>query len=169
MPITKTITLYTFGELPTAKAKEAARAWYRAIDLDWPESVYDDAKDAGLKITEFDIDRASTCTIKFTAGALHCMNTILNDHGKETVTYKAAQAYEAALDALPEQVTNLEEESDLCEAADVAESDFVKALEKAYLWSLRNEYEYHNSDEYIDETLIANEYTFRENGDREDA
>lgn len=56
---TKTITLYTYDELPTEKAKERARDWALEFALldDWWECTYDDAICIGLNIISFDLDR----------------------------------------------------------------------------------------------------------------
>ena len=55
----KIIKLYQFDEL-SDNAKERARGWWRESLCydDWWESVYEDAAQAGLKITGFDLDRA---------------------------------------------------------------------------------------------------------------
>lgn len=56
MPETREITVYQFDEL-SDKAKEKAREWYRAgqLDYDWWDSVYDDA-DKIAAIIGIDID-----------------------------------------------------------------------------------------------------------------
>jgi len=170
MSITKTITLYTFNEL-SDKAKDKARDWWRDLSINdaWYESVYEDAEQVGLKITAFDIDRGNHCDIEFIDGAFNACNLILAQHGHHTDTYKAAQKYNLAMTALPDTGTDdMEAESRNAEAADAIEQEFKLDLENAYLATLRNEYEYINSDEYIDDVLEANEYTFEEDGTRRD-
>jgi hypothetical protein len=58
MPKKVEIEVYLFDELDD-DAKEVARDWWRAgaFDYEWYDATYDDAKDIGLKITSFDIDR----------------------------------------------------------------------------------------------------------------
>jgi hypothetical protein len=59
MPVTKTITLYTFEELPDEEAKEKARQWWRdasAHDEFW-DATYEDA-DAIAGLMGIEIDRA---------------------------------------------------------------------------------------------------------------
>lgn len=46
--------------------------------------------------------------------------------------------------------------------------DLLRALMRWIYKQLEAEYEYQNSDEQIDETIRANEYTFTEDGSRED-
>lgn len=179
MPITKTITitLYTFDELPTEKAKEAARDWWRQNDFDWYEGVYEDAAQAGVKIKSFDIGRGQDIEIDLLNGDTETAEYILQNHGKSCDTYKAAAKWDAAIDALPELPDPLdwnneahrEIERELCESRDAIDAEFMEDLAACYLRALREEYEYRYSAEYIDETLQANEYTFTETGKREDA
>lgn len=51
--------VYKFAEL-SDEAKNKARDWFRegALDYDWFDSVYEDAKSIGLKITSFDLGRS---------------------------------------------------------------------------------------------------------------
>lgn len=167
MPTQHTITLYTFEELPNQKAKDNARDWWRkiAINDDWYRVIEEDAEQVGIKINSFDTDRGNCCNIEFIDGAFNTVNLIKEKHGEECDTYKAALLYEKAKDALPEAKTE-DEESRNAEAMDALETEFKKALERSYLKMLREELEYVESEEYIDETLKANEYTFLETGKR---
>lgn len=53
--------------------------------------------------------------------------------------------------------------------AQQAEKDLEKAAKDAMRWiylTLEKEYEYHNADEQVDETIESNGYTFTEDGER---
>lgn len=53
--------------------------------------------------------------------------------------------------------------------AQQAEKDLEKAAKDAMRWiylTLEKEYDYHNADEQVDETIEANGYTFTEDGER---
>lgn len=132
--------IYKFNELDD-KAKEKARDWYRdgGFDYDWWDCLYDDAENIGLTITEFDIDRH---IIKgyLTESVQEVCKSIRKEHGKNTPTYK--------LTIKPD------------------EDSFEHDLLEEYLSLLRKEWEYMNTDEAIDENILANEYEFTEGGKR---
>ena len=171
MPITKTITLYTFDELPTEKAKNKARDWWRECDYGRYDGVYEDAAQAGIKITGFNIDPGSSCDIEFLDGAFNCAVAVRANHGETCDTYKAAVAYEAACDDVNTEAEKRGDQGEArrAETLDAVEEEFKQALEKAYLEMLRDEYEDRQSDEYLDDVLRCNDYTFTETGEREDA
>lgn len=77
------INIYKFLEL-SDEAKNKARDWYRNASSgdQWWESVYDDAKAIGCKITQFDIDRGNYCKLNFVHSASHVAQTILKEVGK---------------------------------------------------------------------------------------
>lgn len=167
-------TVYTFDELSEA-AKEKARAWFIEGDI-WDQrysTTFEDAKQAGITIEDFETDaweNVHNLKISFDDGALNTMNYIINNHGENCDTYKAARAYENAIDELPnlpeESAANYAEiERELCESADAIEGDFIVALEKCYTRMLKQEFEYMRSNEYVDEIIIVNEYTFTKSGE----
>lgn len=171
---TITVNLYQFSELSDS-AKENARNWLREWypDYGWWENTYEDANNIGLKITGFDIDRPNYCNGELTNDSHYTANKIKTEHGEECDTYKLAVKFLANWDALVakysdgdgEKVTEGNED-DFDTEADELESDFKDDLLEEYLSILKNEYEYLTSDECIDETIIANEYDFTENGER---
>jgi hypothetical protein len=163
MPKIIQTTVYEYAEL-NDKAKQAARDWLLSCedDQDACDIVKEDAERVGFTLEPGRGHFEGT----FADGAFNAACKIRNEHGPDCDTYKAAIAYEAAIDALPEQITNLEEESRNAEAGDVIEEEFRTALEKAYLKMLDAERLYRASDEYLAEGLEANEYTFTENGKR---
>lgn len=169
MPTTITVTAYSFDEL-SDKAKDKARQWWRdlldAYDVsDW---TTEDAKAAGLELTEWDVSSRPTCTIRFAHGARNAAKLILANHGESCDTHTAAKQY---LDAEADAVA-LEDAGDVDGAAEKleeAESAFRKALERAYAEMLKAEYDHAYSDEVTDENIRANEYLFTEDGKRQHA
>lgn len=126
-------------------------------DYDWADFIECDAKEVGLKITAWNLDRGSYCTLEYTEGAEYTVA-----HGEETPTHTAAAAYNTAKGLAKVAAMPWEEEDALADAAD----ELKKELEAVYLTMLREEYEYRLSDEAIDEDILANEYLFTEEGKR---
>lgn len=63
----------------------------------------------------------------------------------------------------------LEESGAELDAGDKAETDLIEAARDLMDWiysQLEKEYEYQNSNEQVDESIRANEYSFTENGNR---
>lgn len=163
MPRTITKTIYEFNEL-SDRAKEKARIWFSqaGVNDDWYESTYEDAERIGLKITSFGLDRDRHACGTFTKSMPEVIAAILKEHGEICETYKTAKRYATEL-------SNLDDENadDYLEKIEEVESEFLKALLEDYSVILQNESEYIQSDEYLDEGILANEYTFDENGKRE--
>ncbi len=172
MAKTKTIMLYTFDEL-SEDAKQVAREWWMELGLDeWWDGTYEDAKNVGLKITSFDIDRGNCIEGDFTEDACYTAHKIVDEHGDTCETFKTAEDFlkerDGIVDSAPKDengdftdVYELDQKLDECEA------EFLKSILEDYLINLRHEYEYQTSNESIDENILCNEYTFRENGQRE--
>ncbi len=156
----KTIELYQFDEL-SDKAKEKAREWYREgmYDYDWHDGIYDNAKNIGLEITEFDLYRSFYgCKGKLVWDALEVAEAILKEHGEQCDTYKTALHY------LP----TLKEENDnnLEDRREMTEEKFLNDLLKDYFKILKDEAEYLESNESVDENIKCNEYEFTKEGKR---
>lgn len=165
----------TFDALESDKAKDAARQWWLEGGLDnWYESVEEDAKTVKLKLGDFSMDSASFISapdLEFIDGANSTAQLVLENHGEDCDTYKAAIAFEKAKDALPE--LPLEKDADYyraerekCETFDTLEADFLNALTKCYKKLLQKELDYQCSNESVDAALLANEYTFTADGKR---
>lgn len=171
--ITKTITLYEFNELDE-RAKEKARDWWRegGLDWEWWDNTYDDAKQIGLEITSFDLDRNKHAKGKFVDDAEYCAKAIIENHGETCETYKTAKAFLQRLDSL---ATEYPEDSEGYRGADyedekqTEEEEFLHLLLQDYASMLQQECDYLQSDEHIDEMIKINEYTFTEEGNRLDA
>ena len=153
-PMKKIETIvYNFSELSDS-AKETARNWYRSgIDYEWYESVYEDAERIGLKITAFEIDRY--CKGKFTKSPDSVAKLIISEHGDSCETTKTAKEF----------LTKLEEYN-AEDIWDAIADEFLASLLEDYRIMLGKEWDYLNSDEQVDESIIANEYTFTADGER---
>jgi len=165
-----TTTVYQFDEL-SDKAKEKARDWWRNgdIDFDWADNMIEDAKMIGLEITGFDVGRGQSCDGKFIDGARECAEAILKNHGDQCETFKTAEAFlkerDEAVNAAPKDENgDFENEYELDGTLDDIESDFLKSILEDYRILLAKEFEYHQSNEYIDEMLRI--YTFTKDGKR---
>jgi hypothetical protein len=170
---TKTINLYQFSELTeTAQQKAIEKLYDINVNYDWYESVYEDAANIYLKITGFDIDRASYCKGEFINSAAETAEAIKENHGDHCETYKTAQTFLNDWSNLVEKFSNgIEEdkvqegkEEEFDEEADELEDEFLKSLCEDYRIMLSNEYDYQTSKEAIIETINANEYDFDEEG-----
>ncbi len=180
MPRQKTITVYKFDELSEdAKEKALARLSDINVDHDWYEHIYDGAKEIGLIITEFNLDR-NIIKGDIRLNVPEVCKLIRKHHGKETETYKTAVDYlndyieefkkyrdkyngMGSMYEFDNAVQALYEFEGEDEATDIL-CDFKKALLEDYLIILKQEYEYLTSKEAIIESIEANEYEFDENG-----
>lgn len=143
------IKVYKFTELDD-RAKEKARDWYRehALDYDWWEYLYEDAKGIGLKIMGFDLGRSQSLDAKLFKSIGEVCALIVANHGKECSTYKLAQEY------YRRRQTN----------EPFHDEDFLYALKQEYWALLNQEMEYLLSNEAVDESIEANDYEFTESG-----
>jgi hypothetical protein len=136
------------------------------VSSDWWEFVYDDAKEVGLKITGFDLDRGSHVNGHLLNSMNECIDLILASHGKECETFKLATKFRAEWNILVNNYDEVTEDNqwEFDQDADEMEEDFKNELCECYLTILREEYEYLTSEEAIIQTIEANEYEFDEEG-----
>jgi len=88
------IKLYKFSELSKeAKQKAITELCDINVNYDWRESSYEDAKNIGLKITGFDLDREGYCNGEFLLSANEVCQNIFNEHGEMCETYKTAESF----------------------------------------------------------------------------
>lgn len=171
---TITIKLYSFSELSKeAQQKVLENLSHINVDHGWWESTYEDAKNIGLKITGFDLDRARHAKGEFLLSADEVAQNILKSHGDACETYKTAQKFIDECKIVISSTPVVFEEGTDDEFEDYSDRNFqIEELEQAFLESLledyfiilQNECEYLQSKEAIIETIEANEYTFEENG-----
>jgi len=160
--------VYKFNELnETAKQKAIEKLSDINVESEWWEFVYEDAKQIGLKITGFDIDR-SYCEGDFILSANEVAQNIINNHGEQCETYKAAVEFTEEwqpvfanyMDETSENYESKQSEDKLMELED----DFKNSLCEDYRIILSKEYEYLTSKEAIIEIIEANEYEFTADG-----
>lgn len=169
----KEVKLYQFNELSdNAKENAVAKLYDINVDHEWWEQVYDDAKEAGLKINEFDIGRGSYCKGEFMASAKETAHKITENHGKTCETRQAAEAYLKERDEIIDTADKDEngyfaDECGLDEKLDELTKEFLKSICEDYRIILSKEYDYLTSEEAIIETIEANEYWFDVNGNLE--
>jgi hypothetical protein len=166
--------VYQFDEL-SDEAKETAIeqcAYWNVDGLDWWEWVYDDAREIGLEIEEFDITRRSSCSGKWHLSAVESAKAIITNHGESCDTHKDAKAFldeyyklrnafEQSADYDPDY-----QEFDDTDDYEVMEDEFYHTIQEDYRIMLEQEYEYLTSEEAIIETIEANAIEFTENGKR---
>lgn len=164
------LTLYKFSEL-SEEAKEKAIRDHSDINVnyEWWEFIYEDAKNIGLKLTGFDLDRHRHATGHFDLSACEVAQNILNEHGETCETYKTAESFlnewnPVFADYMDENSENYES-NELEDDMQNMEDDFLKSLLEDYSIMLQNEYEYMTSKEAIIETIEANDYDFTEDGE----
>jgi hypothetical protein len=169
---TVAIKVYQFDEL-SDDAKEEARTWFRdgALDYEWWDSIYGDAKEVGLIISEFGLDYNRHATGGVLDGAEECAHKIVDNHGSDCETYKTATAYLADRDRIIDQAPkddngDFDNEWELDSILDECDHDFIRTILEDYSIMLQHEYKYLLSDEAVDESIRANEYEFTENGKR---
>lgn len=155
MRIKRTETkVYPFDELSDG-SKEKAVAELQEINFsyDWWENVFEDAKNVGIMIGEFDIERGNYCrgTID---DAIDTARAILKEHGDSCETWQTAKDFHDTVAKDGEETADFK---DLCE-------EFTYSILEDYRILLQKEYEYLVSEETIIETIKANEYEFTEDG-----
>jgi hypothetical protein len=178
MPVTHTVTLYSFTELSDdAKEKALENMGLCNVDYGWWETVYEDAKSLGIIITESDTYH-STIDGRLELSLLESCKVVRNNHGKHCGTYKTAKQYlseycSAFVEWLSYQDTEDEEDwtrldwfkdFEWSEEAEDITKNYRMAMLEEYIVLLREEYEYLTSEKAIIETIEANEYLFDESG-----
>jgi len=138
------VKLYQFAELSETAKEYALNELYDInVSYDWWDCVYDDAKDIGLEITEFDL-----CHMEIDGNLLHDLpavkKAITTQHGRSCDTYKYVQSFDMR--------------------TDVDFNDFKYGLLQEYLSMLQKESDYQTSKEAIIKSIECNEYEFDENG-----
>lgn len=161
-------TVYTFAELSEQGKQQAINNLSSInIDFDWWQYTYLDAKNVGININNFELDRTIDIGMY---DYQETANKIMKEHGETCDTHKNAKQFIKERDALVSKYSNggnkvpEENENDFDCELDELESEYKKSLEEDYLSMLRNEYEYLSSREAIIETIEANDYEFTEDG-----
>ena len=155
---TKTINCYNFDELsPEIQDRLVCEHRYVHVDyFDWYHSVYDDAKEIGLRITAFDLDRQHIEGDLFFDGFDVAQKIILN-HGEHCETHKLSVQFLS-------DYKNLPDDDDFEYLANELEEEFLKSLLEEYLVILRHDFEYHTSDEAVLDYLKNSDCVYDING-----
>jgi len=162
--------LFQFGELSEkARTKAISDNADFNVNCDWWDMVYEDARNVGLKITGFDLDRAHYCNAEFIHDAIYTARQVRLEHGEQTDTYRIATEFQEQRDGMvnhwPKDANgDFEQVDDLDAQLDDGDDAFRKSLCRLYLRILDNEYDHLSSDEAIGDALIANEYWFTADG-----
>ena len=185
-------TVFTFDEL-SETAKEKAREWYRegALDYEWYDAVYKDAmacaKILGIDITKiyfsgFSSQGDGACFKGSYSYAKEAPKAIKayapNDKELLRIAYALQSAQRKAfyqLYATTEHhghyyhsgcmaVSVEHENRDVSEAEEDAVMQALRDFAGEVYVSLEKEYEWLDSDEQVDENIIANEYEFTKEG-----
>lgn len=164
--IIEKFNVYKFHELPESiQDKVIENLSDINTDYDWWDSIYEDAKNIGLQINEFDCNR-----LMITGDLLwspeQIISEIIAQHGESCETYKDAIEYKTKFDELEKkyQSDNDYANGDWSNDHDDLTGEFKHAILENYLSMLRNEYDYRTSREAIIEAINANEFEFKENG-----
>jgi len=170
---TKTYNVYKYDELTKEQQQKAVTNLSDInIDHDWWGGTYGDAKDIGLTLESFDLDRNRHATGKFSEDPHQVAKNIQDNHGKMCDTYRIATDYLSVRDTLVKKYEDknkpnhvAEEHEDIFdERLEMADKSFETMLINAYSVILQKDYEYLVTDEAIIETIQANDYDFTSNG-----
>lgn len=152
------IKIYQFDEL-SDDAKEYAINQLSDINVDcqWYDCVYDDIKELGYQITEFDLYRQSIKAVRSSdnCNSIHgTIQQINHDWGKQSDLYPLVTEYYRCKHHNRHNKTKLTFD----------EEDFLHELQSTFLMILQKEYEYLTSKEAIVDTIKSNEYEFTSDG-----
>jgi hypothetical protein len=164
------IKVYKFNELSQdAQDKAIEKLNSINVDFDWWVYIYEDAKEIGLKITSFDLDRNRHAKGEFILSAAEVSQNIINNHGENCETYKTAsnflEYWQPIFNAYTDEENEKYESREAEEEMQEIEEEFLYSLLEDYSIMLQNGYEYLQSDEAIIETIEANDYHFLANGE----
>jgi hypothetical protein len=140
----KTISVYKFEELSEDIQQELIdeNRWIGVKDGDWWEYIADEIEGLGGNLVQFDIYKG-TIQMDIVVSPIEFAKAIVSHHGSRCDTYKISQQY-------------LDEE--------LVDKDYLHDISREYLSTLREEYEYLTSDEYVREGLIEIDNEYYEDG-----
>lgn len=165
--------IYKFDEL-SKEAKEFAIEEYKKDEpsYEWWTSIYDDASNIGLEITDFDIEYNNVCRGNFINSAEETAELIMKEHGNECDTFITAKSYLEDRGILVEKYSNHIETDRVAEEnyeefdyeIDELDEKFKDSLLVDYKNMLKEEYKYLTSEEHIIEEIKSTEYEFTIDG-----
>jgi hypothetical protein len=167
---TQSITTYSFNELSEESKKKVLSKYIEtAISDYWYEDTYFSAKEQGVEITGFDLDRGQRIDGEFIWEHIEVADNMLNDITKGHPLYTISEQFRKERDEICENWEKDENDEpintdELDEKLDELEGQYEKDILWEYWKILRNEYEYLYSNEYLCEYFEDNDYQFTENG-----
>ena len=164
--ITRT-KVYKFGELSAeAHSKVIETLGEINTQCDWWDSVYEDAAQIGITITEFDLYHR-TIDGNFEDYPETIAQEIVENHGEQCETHKTATLYLKNRAALLNKYPDDEDGDRGAEGEDAIDDlniGFKRSILKDYRESLSREYDYLTSREAVIELIDSNGYEFTEKG-----
>ena len=194
MPTVIETKVYTFNEL-SDNAKDKARTWFREnnLDYDWYDSVYYDTKEVGkllgisidrIYFSGFDSQGDGACFEGSYSYAKNSVNKIkeyapvdneLQWIAKALTDIQKLNFYQLSANVkhsghyYHEYCTSIDVERNNGCVKESTEDTLTTLLRDFMHWiyrRLNQEYDYLNSNEVVDDTILTNEYTFTESGKR---
>ncbi len=163
--------VYKFNEL-TEDQKQLVITNLADINIyaEWHDATYEDAKNILLELDGFDIGRGNYCSGRFIEGAEDTANKIIAEHGEKRKTFQTAANY---LKERAELIAKCSDDGEYTEGdeddfdcdSDNMDGYFLQCILEDYQTILSKEYDYLTSEKAIIETIEANDYYFKENGD----
>lgn len=169
----KTYNVYKYDELTKDQQQKAVTNLSDInTDCDWWDGIYSDAKDIGLTLEYFNLDRNRHATGKFSEDVHKVAENIKENHGEMCDTYRIATDYVSVRDALVKKYEDKNKPDHVAdkhleifdEQLDIADAHFETMLIEAYSVILQKDYEYLVTEEAIIETIQANDYNFTSKG-----
>lgn len=166
---TQTINTFLFSELNEEAKKYALEKYYEmAISDYWYEDSFYQAKELGISIKGFDLDRGQSIDAEFIHSEIEIADKIMDFYGYDSNIYKIAEQFRRERDELCDTWEFKDGEPINEEGLEYALNDIEDQFQKDIfneLWKfLRDEYEYLFSDMYLAENFDDNEYQFTEDG-----
>jgi len=163
----KEVKVYSFSELDTQAQEKAINKMYDInVNFDWWQFIYEDAREIGLKLDSFDLDRNRHATGNFIDSSFECAQEIISNHGKTCETYKAAKEYLSDYEILFNKYGIISEDNEYQfeNEAEELSDNFLNEILECYSIMLQDESEYLMSRRAIVETIEINKYEFDEEG-----
>ena len=151
---TQTINTFLFSELADEIKKKVLIKYADRGTFDWwYETTFDQAKESGIRLTGFDLERGQKIEGIFIWDHIEVANNILinitDGHQLFTISEQFKKEIGKTIDEYK---------------IDELQNQYEKDILWQYWKILKDEYEYLYSDEYLEEFFEANEYQFTENG-----
>lgn len=168
--------VYQFSEL-SKEAQTVAIEQMQDINTshDWWKNVYEDAKNIGLEIQDFDLYR-NEIGGKLIWDEAEAANEILENHGEMCATWQTAENFLTEFNPLYKELferdepnatdEDLQKDEEIENKLEHLKEKFLKNLLSNYKKMLQDELDYRESQEAIIETIEANEYEFLQNGEQ---